>query len=381
MKAEVLICIDWFLPGYKAGGPIKSVANIVNSLKATTNFSILCSNTDFGDFSPYEGIEPNCWLHQQGYRIMYLDKKHQHIATYRELLREKKYDIIYLNSLFSFKFTLLPFLAHKLYRNKADVILAPRGMLGAGALEFKKKKKSLFLYMAKAIGLFKNITWHASTELEASEIKAVFGEAAKIKVATNISTVASAVDKLREKTADNTTFFFLSRISPKKNLLGALKMLDSTELDNQVNFKIIGPIEDQSYWKQCLEQIALLPDNVKAEYVGAVPNVKVQALLKDCHFLLLPTLNENFGHVIIEAWEAGCPVILSDQTPWRDLAASQVGWDIALEDQEEFIRVIRYCILMNQAEYEIYCRKTQKFLKNRVTTEEILAQNKALFRI
>jgi glycosyltransferase involved in cell wall biosynthesis len=46
--------------------------------------------------------------------------------------------------------------------------------------------------------------------------------------------------------------------------------------------------------------------------------------------MVLPTYNENFGYVILEALLAGCPVILSDQPPWRDLEARQVGWTIPL---------------------------------------------------
>ena len=30
---RILICMDWYEPGFKAGGPIRSVANIVNALK------------------------------------------------------------------------------------------------------------------------------------------------------------------------------------------------------------------------------------------------------------------------------------------------------------------------------------------------------------
>ena len=47
--------------------------------------------------------------------------------------------------------------------------------------------------------------------------------------------------------------------------------------------------------------------------------------------MILPTLGENFGHVIVEAWTAGCPVLVSDRTPWRQLASHGVGWDVALD--------------------------------------------------
>jgi glycosyltransferase involved in cell wall biosynthesis len=42
----------------------------------------------------------------------------------------------------------------------------------------------------------------------------------------------------------------------------------------------------------------------------------------------MPTLNENFGHSILESFCAGCPVIISDQTPWNGLQAIKVGVNV-----------------------------------------------------
>lgn len=381
LKPEVLICIDWFLPGYKAGGPIKSVFNIVTSLKEDYSFSILCSDTDFGEMIPYEGIATGVWLQQNGYRVMYLGRKAQSIFFIKNLMQEKNYDVIYLNSLFSTRFTLFPLLAHKASGSKAKVILAPRGMLGMGALNLKKRKKQVFLSFAKAAGIYKNITWHASTALEADEIRANFGNNERVKIATNISALTSGLVFKANKTPQNTTFFFLSRVSRKKNLLGALKLLSKIELSNNIYFKIIGPIEDTGYWEECQSLISTLSHNILVEYLGAVPNMQLPALLKNYHFLLLPTFSENFGHVVVESWQAGCPVIISDQTPWQNLSEAGVGWEIPLANESDFIKILQQCVNMEQFEYEVLSKQTQQYLRQHVMTDEILEQNKALFRI
>ena len=51
-KKKILIFIDWFLPGYKAGGPIQSISNFVNHFGTVFDISIITSNKDLGLLSP-----------------------------------------------------------------------------------------------------------------------------------------------------------------------------------------------------------------------------------------------------------------------------------------------------------------------------------------
>ena len=45
---------------------------------------------------------------------------------------------------------------------------------------------------------------------------------------------------------------------------------------------------------------------------------------------ILPTLGENFGHVIAESLSAGCPVICSQHTPWTEVINQ--GGGVALKE-------------------------------------------------
>ena len=74
-KKKILIFIDWFLPGYKAGGPIQSIANFVNNFGDIFDISIVTSNKDLGATKPYDGIKSNVWVVKDNYRVKYLDKK------------------------------------------------------------------------------------------------------------------------------------------------------------------------------------------------------------------------------------------------------------------------------------------------------------------
>ena len=48
MKKNILIITQYFYPAYKAGGPTKSIYNLVNVIKDKYNIFIICSCKDLG---------------------------------------------------------------------------------------------------------------------------------------------------------------------------------------------------------------------------------------------------------------------------------------------------------------------------------------------
>jgi glycosyltransferase involved in cell wall biosynthesis len=66
----------------------------------------------------------------------------------------------------------------------------------------------------------------------------------------------------------------------------------------------------------------------------------VPATLAGYDLFLLPTRGENFGHAIFDALEVGLPVLLSDQTPWRDLERIGAGWSLPLANPDRFAATI-----------------------------------------
>ena len=74
-----------------------------------------------------------------------------------------------------------------------------------------------------------------------------------------------------------------------------------------------------AYWEKCQRIIDDLPENIQVKYNGTIGHEKVVREMASHDLFFLPTLGENFGHVIFEALAAGCPILISDQTPWRNL--------------------------------------------------------------
>ena len=255
-------------------------------------------------------------------------------------------------------------------------------MLGEKSLKIKSKKKQLFIGLIRNIGILNKITWQASSEFEYNEIRSVFPNA-KIRVASNIpyAVLDKEIDLKRVKYCNRINFFVVLRITPVKNLLFSIQLLKKAIVDNtELVFSIYGPVEDVSYWEKCKKEIDNIHfPNLKIEYKGEVKPIHLKEELSNKHFLLLPTLNENFGHVIVESLSFGCPVIISDQTPWRNLQYSNVGWDISLADEKRFIEVIKECIKMHQEEYDSMSASTSVYLREKMNIDEIIEETKKLF--
>lgn len=373
-KPDILIFIDWFLPGFKAGGPIKSVSNVVNSLHSDFNFYIITSNRDLDDLMPYSNVEFNKWITKEKYSIVYLTPDYR-IAFIKKELQNKHYSCIYFNSIFSKNYTIDPLRIIKHLKPTSKIIIAPRGMLGKGALSLKPIKKKLFLTVSKFIGLYKNVTWHATNVEEEQDIKTIFGNKVTVQIASNIA-IIETTNNLLEKLPNQLKLVFFSRISPKKNLMYALDTLKKVT-DNNVELSIYGSIEDRDYWNECKSFIDR--NNINAKYISEITPADVNQILSQYHFLFLPTLHENYGHVIVEALTAGCGLIISNNTPWQDLNKKNIGWDIELEYQDKFIEVIKKCIQMNQDEYNEVRNNCFSFVKDQIDVTEDISNTKKLF--
>jgi glycosyltransferase involved in cell wall biosynthesis len=85
--------------------------------------------------------------------------------------------------------------------------------------------------------------------------------------------------------------------------------------------------------------------------------------LFEYHFFILPTLGENFGHVFIEALAAGCPLIISDRTPWLNLEKQRIGWDLPLEKPYKWQEKINHCISLDDVSYREVSKIAREFAR------------------
>ncbi len=375
-RKKILIVVDWYLPAVKAGGPVRSIAAIVERLKSEFDFAIVTSDRDLGDVQPYEGIELDQWITApDGTRTWYIHRLSPFNVIFAEILKEELPDYVYVNGIFS-EFSRNAIRLAK--KRSIPVLVAPRGMLGKGALEIKSLKKKLFLRFAKFTSLFAGVSWHASSEQEKLEIREKFPDAA-VKVALNLALQTSSTRQHSTKIRDQLNVIFLSRISPKKNLDYALQALNETNSSSQISLDIYGPIEDEEYWKLCLKTSRGAPPHVKVVYHHAIAPEKIGDAMARADLFVFPTLHENFGHVILESLSCGVPVLISDQTPWRNLTKDKAGWDLALSDPKGFAAIIDKVAAMDESELAEWRRGAKEFASRYSNDEKLVELNRNLF--
>jgi glycosyltransferase involved in cell wall biosynthesis len=377
-KKTILLFIDWYLPGYKAGGPIQSCANLVNHLKDEYCFLIVTRDTDYCETRPYPNVKSNTWnVVEDHVHIYYFSAENLNKNNIFKLIKSTKFDMVYLNGVFSFYFTIVPLLYFRKKKPK-NVVLATRGMLASGALALKSGKKQLFLKAAKWFGLFNNVVLHATSDAERNDIISALGNANQIKIAGNLSKkieIAPYQTKTKEK--GQIKLFNIARIAPEKNLKFALEIL--LDVKSRVQFDFYGPVYDEVYFETCKHIISKLPPNIIVNYKGVIPNSEVNQALMQYHAMLMPTLGENFGHIILESLIAASPVIISDQTPWQNLEEEYAGWSIPLSQKQKFIEVIELLAKSDNNEFNNYTLGAYKKSKAFVENKALIASNSALF--
>jgi gliding motility-associated-like protein len=360
---KILVFIDWFLPGYKAGGPITSVSNLVESLSDFFEFYIVTSDRDYLEEKPYEKIIANKWqFFDKNIKIIYLSPEKITVKTIKEIVSDSKFDYIYINGIYSLYFSILPVYFAK--KNNKKTIIAARGMLSKHSFSRKSKKKHLFLTIAKKIGLYKNVIFHATNLQEKQSIKSIINFKSTVRIAPNLPSKVNEQDFVeRSKQANELKLVSIARISTEKNTKFAIEQLKNIA-KGRVVFDIYGSIYDKSYWHECKQIISKLPINIEVNYKGVAHKNQVKNIFGKYHFAFMPSKGENFGHSIFEAFSTGTPVITSKNTPWQNLDNKKVGWDIDLNGKQRFLQVINYCINMTQQEYNNLSKNAFKFAQN-----------------
>ena len=167
-------------------------------------------------------------------------------------------------------------------------------------------------------------------------------------------------DPENHKKTNSLKVIFYSRIVPKKNLKFALDLVKEYA-DHNIILDIYGPIEDQAYWNTISTDLDKYFLNIK--YCGSLQKHEIISTISHYDLFILPTLAENFGHVILESLMSGVPVLLSDNTPFTTKNLNGAGWSFPLENRKSFMDIIDKFYKYDNTEYFLISQNILDFLK------------------
>ena len=370
--------IDWFDPGYKAGGPIRSAVNFVRHMQHDYNLYVFTGDRDLDALSPYENVQLNEWVtYDERVKVFYCPRHLLGMGIIKKVIEDLNPSSIYLNGMFSRYFTIYPCIVSLKTGRKIDVVLVPHGMLRVSALQYKSLKKRVYLNLFKLLGFSKRITFQATDSTEYEDILKTFGKSTSVYLASNWPGYIPAYSGSIAKLPGELKIVFIGRLHRIKNLDYLIECL--IHVKGNIELTVIGSEEDKTYVNHCRAIAVSCPENVQVNFAGEVDNGKIPGIIARHHLFSLPTQGENYGYAIFEALAGGKPVLISDQTPWQDLQMAYAGWDLPLNEPQQFKNALQLAVDFGQSEYDKWSFGAWQYVSKAINTSELREAYQKLF--
>lgn len=153
-----------------------------------------------------------------------------------------------------------------------------------------------------------------------------------------VRTVPYGVDLSRfrpqgERDRSKFSVLFVGRVTLQKGIPYLLESFKRLKHTNKV-LRIVGPYEPDFIRE--LKKRNLVPENV--EFIGQVPQPKLQEYFSTSDVLVLPSIQEGLAMVMAQAMACGCPVIASENTGAEDLFVDgREGFIVPVRDTEALL--------------------------------------------
>ncbi len=301
----ITILTPHFPPFYEYGGPNKSLTGVCTWLtQEGIAYQVLSKMPKVPKEQPkVEVINSNIFF-----------KKRIGLS---ELIKNfKQTDVIWINTLYSYSFSVLPLIALLMVRNKT-VLISPRGQLLAGALNSKKRLYlRVFKLLLKRSG--HKIWVHYSNKDEQRKSHSIFKSYRSILFNNAISGKIAA-KAITKPESNNFVLGYFGRISAIKNIEFIFTLLG--ELPNNVVLEIHGSILNSKYQNHLEQLVEELNISSRVTFCESYNTSTFAQKSKGVDLVLIPSLSESFCHVFFEVIEVKKLVLGSTGLPWEGVNA------------------------------------------------------------
>ena len=200
-------------------------------------------------------------------------------------------------------------------------LISPHGMLDPWITARGRWKKALARAGYERRSWARAAAFHALTADEADDIAAATGR----EGAVVIHNAAPPVEAPRE---GGSGALYLGRLHPKKNIAALIAAWAGSGGDEVLTIAGWG---EPAHVRAVSQAVAAAGPRVR--FVGAVHGPAKEALLGAARWLVLPSLSEGLPMVVLEAWAAGTPTVMTPACHLPEAfaagAALQCGEDVA----------------------------------------------------
>lgn len=328
---RILHVVPTYLPATRYGGPIRSVHGLAAAqARLGHEVHVYTSSLD-GDARlavpegvpvPLDGVQvwyfrcrfvPLCWL-----------------PGMSAVLRRQgpRFDALHLHSVYLWPMAKAAAFARS---RRMPYVLSPRGMLVPELIQGRSAwAKRAWIAAIERRTLRGARAIHVTSRTEADDLKRCGLDLAPVvELANGVDPVAKAA-----RTPSPGRLAFLGRLSWKKNLPALIEAVSRLP---QVALTLAGP-DDEGIAASLLAQAQALGCGERVRYRGAVDAAQRSALFAESQALVLPSLNENFGNVVVEALAEGCPAVVTPGVGARSVIEASGGGLVAASGDAEGLR-------------------------------------------
>jgi glycosyltransferase involved in cell wall biosynthesis len=244
----------------------------------------------------------------------------------------RDYDVIHVHGLFNFIST---FAARSAIHAGSAVVIRPFGTLSRYTFSHRRGalKRPWFENLERPnLNRAAGVHFTTNTERDEAEWNDIrLGERAHVVPPPFMVSAESPRGK-----SDRKVVLFLGRFHPVKNLHALIDAWPSVVSKHpDAVLRIAG--EGSRAYEQKLRQKA---GGSSIEFTGFLSGSDKAAALANATVLVLPSLHENFGIVVVEAIAAGLPVVVSEHVQLRDFIAANDLGIVALDSADSIAQAL-----------------------------------------
>jgi len=264
-------------------------------------------------------------------------------------------------------------------------IVSIHGMLDDWSMSQRGLKKRLFLTMAgrRYLRAAARLHYTAETERQQAQPRVPGSNGIVIPYLVDLAPFQSlpgpepAHAAFPALAGDEPKLLFLSRLHEQK---GLPLLIDAAALLRQKGrqFKLlVAGTGSAEYERQLREQTRKLNLENVVSFLGLVTGVEKISLYQSADLFILPTRQENFGLVLIEALAAGAPVVTTRGTDiWQDIASA--GGTI-VDSTPAAISAALDRLLEDRASLPAIGRRGRQWVMENLNTEKVAAGYERLY--